>query len=67
MTPAQSKVSAVALSLFMMLTKQYAVHGRLDPVELVDWVAANWDIVFSFLIIGWTFLRSQWLVRTDPA
>lgn len=63
MNPTQSKVSAVLLSLFVMFSKQYAVHGTLDPIALGEWVAANWDIVFSFLLVGWTFLRSRWLVK----
>lgn len=61
MTPAQSKVSAVLLSLVVMFSKQYALHGRLDPIALGEWVVANWDVVFSGLILGWAFLRSRWL------
>lgn len=61
MTANQSKVSAVLLSLFVMFSKQLAVHGSIDPVALGEWVVQNWDIVFSGLLIGWAFLRSRWL------
>lgn len=61
MNATQSKASAVALSLFVMFSKQYAMHGKLDPVALANWVVANWDVVFSGLILGWAFLRSRWL------
>lgn len=63
MNTTQSKVSAVLLSLFLLVSKQLAVHGKFDPVALVEWVAANWDVLFSGLLVGWVFLRSQWLAK----
>lgn len=67
MTPTQSKISAVALALVAMLLKQYKVHGNIDPIELGEWVVANWDLAFGGLVVGWAYLRSEWLVKKAPA
>lgn len=66
MNTTQSKASAVLLSLFVMFSKQLAIHGRLDPVALGEWVVANWDILFAGLVVGWAFLRERWLVKAGP-
>jgi hypothetical protein len=67
MNATQAKVSAVLLSLFVMFSKQLAIHGKLDPIALGEWVVANWDVLFAGLVVGWTFLRSRWLVKAAPA
>lgn len=59
MTPTQSKVSAVLAALVAMFVKQYAVHGTINPIELGEWVVANWDLTFGFLLMGWQLLKRQ--------
>lgn len=52
LTPLQTKILTVVMTILGMLIKQYATHGYLDPMELAGWVSANFDILLGGLAIG---------------
>lgn len=52
LSPLQTKILAVAATLLGMLIKQYASHGYIDPMELAQWVSANFDILIGGFAIG---------------
>lgn len=57
MKPIYKKLIGVAVTLVAMAWKQYDVHGRVDVVELAQWVTANWDVLGLGGVVGALFWK----------